>query len=116
MRADPFRPALMFLLFFNPFKETFVQNSRRAWLKAATGAAVAAPLVFFTRQSLAAKNDAVRTSLKYQDTPSGAKQCNNCLQWVPGKTPKDKGGCKIIPSDTEVAPTGYCIAYVEAKK
>ena len=93
-----------------------MQNSRRVWLKAATGVAVAAPLVFFTRQSLAAKNDALRNSLKYQDKPSGTKQCDNCMQWVPGKTPKDKGACKIIPNDTEISPTGYCIAYVELKK
>ena len=93
-----------------------MQSSRRAWLKVATGAAVAAPLVFFTRQSLAAKNDAMRTALKYQDTPSDAKRCDNCLQWVPGKTPKDKGGCKILPGDTEIAPAGYCAAWVEMKK
>jgi High potential iron-sulfur protein len=93
-----------------------VQKSRRVWLKAATGAAVAAPLVFFSQQGLAAKNDALRGSLKYQDTPSGSKQCSNCMQFVPGKTPKDKGGCKILPNDTEIAPTGFCVAYVELKK
>ena len=93
-----------------------MQNSRRVWLKAATGAAVAAPLVFFSQQSLAAKNDALRTSLKYQDTPSGTKNCAGCMQFVPGKTPKDKGGCKILPGDTEIAPTGFCVAWVELKK
>jgi hypothetical protein len=97
-------------------QESFVQTSRRVWLKAATGAAVAAPLMFFTRQSLAAKNDALRTSLKYQDTPSGTKTCATCMQFVPGKTPKDKGGCKILPGDTEIAPTGFCVAWVELKK
>lgn len=90
-----------------------MQTSRRALLKVAT---IAAPLVFFTRQALASKNDAMRTALKYQDTPSGTKRCDNCLQWVPGKTPKDKGGCKILPGDTEIAPAGYCTAYVEMKK
>ncbi|MBL8382195.1 MAG: high-potential iron-sulfur protein [Burkholderiales bacterium] len=93
-----------------------MQTSRRAWLKAATGAAVAVPLVFVAKQSLAAKNDALRNSLKYQDTPSGSKRCDNCLQWVPGKTPKDRGGCKILPGDTEISPSGYCVAWVEMKK
>ena len=93
-----------------------MQASRRVWLKAVSGAAVAAPLVFFARGSLAAKNDALRTALKYQDTPSAGKECSGCVQWVPGKTPKDKGGCKILPGDTEVAPTGWCSAFVEAKK
>ena len=93
-----------------------MQASRRVWLKAVSGAAVAAPLVFFAHESLAAKNDALRTALKYQDTPSAGKHCDDCVQWVPGKTPKDKGGCKILPGDTEVAPTGWCSAFVEAKK
>jgi len=92
------------------------QNSRRTWLKAATGVALAAPLVFFTRQSLAAKNDTMRTALKYQDKPEGAKQCSGCAQFVPGKTAKDLGGCKAFPGDTEIAPTGYCLAWVELKK
>ena len=93
-----------------------MQNSRRVWLKAAAGAAVAAPLVFFARQGLAAKNDALRGSLKYQDTPSGTKRCDNCMQWVAGKTAKDKGGCKILPDDTEISPSGFCVAWVELKK
>ena len=93
-----------------------MQSPRRVWLKAATGAAVAAPLVFFTRQALAAKNDALRGSLKYQATPSDKKSCSNCMQFVPGKTPKDNGGCKIIPGDTEIAPNAYCVAWVELKK
>ena len=92
------------------------QHSRRAWLKAATGAALAAPLVFFTRQGLAAKNDSMRTALKYQDKPEGAKQCSGCAQFVPGKTAKDPGGCKAFPGDTEISPNGYCLAWVELKK
>jgi hypothetical protein len=38
------------------------------------------------------------------------------MQFVPGKTPKDKGGCKILPGDTEIAPAGFCVAWVELKK
>lgn len=93
-----------------------MQPSRRTWLKAATGAAVAVPLVFVAQSALAAKNDAMRGSLKYKDTPEGNKRCDNCLQWVPGKTPKDRGSCKIMPGDTEISPSGYCVAWVEAKK
>ena len=91
-----------------------MQNSRRIILKAAALAAV--PLTFYSAASLAAKNDATRTALKYQPTPNAGKQCSGCVQFVPGKTPKDNGGCKAIPNDTEIAPTGYCIAWVELKK
>lgn len=93
-----------------------MQNTRRNILKAAAGAAAALPLVFLGRNALAAKNDAMRASLKYQPTPLGTKQCSNCTQFVPGKTPKDNGGCKIIAGDTEISPTAYCIAWVELKK
>ena len=94
-----------------------MQASRRAWLKAASGVAFAAPLVMLTRESLAAKNDALRTALKYSDTtPQAGKTCANCVQFTPGKTAKDKGGCKILPGDTEVAPAGWCSAWVELKK
>lgn len=94
-----------------------MQASRRVWLKAASGAVLAAPLVMLTRESLAAKNDALRTALKYSDTtPEAGKTCANCVQFVPGKTAKDKGGCKILPGDTEIAPAGWCSAWVELKK
>jgi hypothetical protein len=49
--------------------------------------------------------------MKYQDKPSGAKHCANCMHFVPGKTPKDLGGCKIFPGDTEISPNGYCVAW-----
>jgi len=61
----------------------------------------------------AAKNDALRGSLKYQATPNADKSCSTCMQFVPGKTPKDLGGCKIMPGDTEIAPTGYCAAWAK---
>lgn len=93
-----------------------MDHSRRIWLKTATGAALVSPLALMSRTSLAAKNDALRSSLKYQETPNGTKQCSGCMQFVPGKTPKDKGSCKILPGDTEVSPTGFCVAFVELKK
>lgn len=93
-----------------------MEYSRRIWLRTATGAALVAPLALLGRPGMAARNDALRGSLKYQDTPTGTKQCSNCMQFVPGKGPKDKGGCKILPGDTEISPTGSCIAWVELKK
>lgn len=61
--------------------------------------------------AMAAKNDSMRASTQYQDGPKDGKQCTDCAQFVPGASAKDKGGCKIYPGDTEVAPTGYCIAW-----
>jgi High potential iron-sulfur protein len=93
-----------------------MRNSRRIWLKTATGAALVSPLILLAGTAHAAKNDSLRTSLQYKDAPNGTKQCSGCAQFVPGKTAKDKGGCKIIPGDTEIAPNGSCIAWSELKK
>ena len=61
--------------------------------------------------AMATKNDSMRTSTKFKETPEGDKQCSGCAQFVPGKSDKDLGGCKIFPGDTEVPSTGYCIAW-----
>jgi hypothetical protein len=86
-------------------------SNRRIWLRLAAGTALAAPLTALTSRALAAQNAASRQALKYQDKPSGDQRCSACVQFVPGKTPKDRGGCKVIPNDTEISPDGYCIAW-----
>lgn len=87
--------------------------SRRIWLKQATGAVVAIPLASIATSALAAKNDAIRAALKYTDAGPADKLCSACMQFVPGKTANDKGGCKVIPNDTEIAPKGSCTAWVK---
>lgn len=82
--------------------------SRRNLLKIGGLALAMIPVV-----AIAAKNDSMRTSIKYKDSPDGEKKCVDCAQFVPGKTPKDLGGCKILPGDTEVSPNGYCIAWAK---
>lgn len=85
-----------------------MNQSRRNLLKAGGIAVAMLPLAAF-----AAKNDAMRTSMKYKDSPEGDKQCSNCVQFVPGKSATDLGGCKIFPGDTEVAPKAYCVAWAK---
>lgn len=93
-----------------------LDHPRRSWLRAMSGVAVAAPLAMFTKQAFSAQNAVLRQALKYQDMPLAGKQCATCAQFVPGKTPKDLGGCTTIPGDTEISPNGYCVAWIEAKK
>jgi hypothetical protein len=93
-----------------------VSASRRACLSKLAGAIAVIPLAALSMDAVAAKNDSLRQALKYQDTPKDGKQCTACIHWVPGKTATDKGGCKIIPSDTEISPAGWCSAFVETKK
>lgn len=85
-----------------------LNQSRRNLLKLGGIALALAPVA-----ALAAKNEGMRTSMKYKDSPEGDKRCDNCLQWVPGKTPTDLGGCKLFPGDTEVSPKGYCVAWAK---
>ena len=79
---------------------------RRNMLKLGGMALAMIPIV-----ALAAKNDSMRTSMEYKDSPEGEKACGGCLQFVPGKTANDLGGCKIFPGDTEISPKGYCAAW-----
>ena len=85
--------------------------SRRVWLKLVSGAAIAAPLGALSLDAHAAKNEAIRKALQYQDQPKGEQRCSTCMQFVPGKSPTDLGGCKVIPGDTEISPNGWCSAY-----
>ena len=88
-------------------------TSRRIWLKVAAGTALAGPLALLGQQSIAATNAASRAALKYQDQPKGDQRCSTCLQFVAGKAPTDKGGCKIIPGDSEISPSGWCVAFAK---
>jgi len=89
-------------------------NSRRLALKQLSMPLASIPLIVVAGNALAAKNESLRTALKYQDKPNAGKACAACVQFVPGKTAKDNGSCKIIPGDTEISPTGWCSAFVAA--
>jgi hypothetical protein len=88
-------------------------DKRRQLLKAACAALASIPIVAASDRAAAATNAAMRSSLKYQDRPMGDKECSGCMQFVPGKTAKDLGGCKLMPGDTEISPKGYCVAWAK---
>ena len=85
--------------------------TRRNLLKIASVSLALIPLVVITRQACAKTNTTDRDKLKYQDTPKDGMICATCLEFVPGKTDKDLGGCKVIPGDDEISPNGYCISW-----
>ncbi len=89
------------------------QNEKRRRLLKACAALAVIPVIGVPGAAMAAQNAAMRTALKYQDQPMGDKQCSNCQQFVPGKTPTALGGCKLYPGDTEISPKGYCVAWVK---
>jgi hypothetical protein len=88
--------------------------SRRRFLKLGGTALAMIPILAASPEAFAAKNEAMRTALKYQDHPGPEnKECSNCLQFVPGKTPTAPGGCKLYPGDSEISPKGYCTAWTK---
>ena len=93
-----------------------VAPGRRRFVKIGSATVMAIPLLAFTKQSLSATNAAMRSALKYQDKPSGDKDCAGCLHFVPGKNATGPGGCKLMPGDTEISPKGYCTAWVAKPK
>ena len=93
-----------------------LKPSRRQFLKIGGAALAMIPVVAVSGKVMAATNAAMRTSMKYQDKPMGDKHCAICMQFVPGKTAKGLGGCKIFAGDTEISPNGYCVAWVAMPK
>jgi hypothetical protein len=91
-------------------------STRRRFMKLSGMALSAIPLMLITDKSNAATNAGMRTAMKYQDKPDGDKSCSGCMQFVPGKSATDLGGCKLFAGDTEVSPKGYCVAWVAKAK
>jgi hypothetical protein len=90
-------------------------SSRRNAIRLVLGGATLAPFAL-SRHAGAAQNAPLRAAFKYQDKPNNDQQCSGCAQFIPGKTPQDRGGCNIMPGDTEIAPQGWCTAWTAAPK
>ncbi|ALQ51737.1 high-potential iron-sulfur protein [Nitrosomonas ureae] len=54
---------------------------------------------------------ASKESMQYRDEPNDKEQCNNCVQFIPGKTPEAQGGCKVV--EGSINPQGWCVAYTK---
>ena len=91
-------------------------STRRRFIKLTGMALSSLPLIFLPDRSQAATNAGMRAAMKFQDKPNGDKSCSGCMQFIPGKTATALGGCKIFTGDTEIPPTGYCIAWVAKAK
>jgi hypothetical protein len=90
-------------------------NARRIALKTISLGLVSIPLLSISNATQAAPSP-LRAALAYQDKPKDGHKCSTCLQFVPGKTAKDNGGCKLMAGDDGISPEGWCSAWVELKK
>jgi len=51
-----------------------------------------------------------KESLQYRDAGGVEGQdCDDCTQFIPGRTAKDPGTCNIV--DGAVSPHGHCLAF-----
>jgi hypothetical protein len=88
-----------------------ITSSRRRFIKLGGTALSAIPLLVLANRATASTNASARSQFKYQGQPMGGKSCSGCVQFVSGTSPAALGACKIFPGDTEVSPSGYCIAW-----
>ena len=74
-------------------------------------AAVAAAPVLAIAGKAFAQSKLAKDAVKYQNKPAGGKDCDDCIQFVPGKTAKAMGICKVV--EGPISPKGWCIAFAE---
>lgn len=55
-----------------------------------------------------------KAAVKYQDKPNAGKDCDDCLQFIPGAAPRANGKCKVVEGD--ISPHGYCAAFTPKPK
>ena len=92
-------------------------QSRRLLIKGAVllvAVAIVPSLAAADKAPADAKTKLPKTDVRYQDEPKAGKDCDDCIQFIPGKTSKVKGTCKIVEGD--ISPTGYCLAFTPKPK
>lgn len=86
--------------------------TRRQTLHRALGAAAGVAIVWVAGRgsALAATSKLAKSAVKYVDAGNvEGRDCDDCSQFVVGKTAKDIGTCKIVEGD--INPNGHCIAF-----
>ncbi|TAL88625.1 MAG: iron oxidase [Candidimonas sp.] len=94
-------------------KDSEFDTSRRNLLKnGATITAIGAVVATGLLKSAPARAQAAKASkatMMYQATPHGKDQCDNCVHFIPGKTPTVDGTCTVV--EGSIAPGAWCVAY-----
>ena len=89
---------------------------RRDALRGGLGAIAAVAMAWIApRSALAASDKVSKAAVQYTDTGTDAgKDCDDCSQFVPGKSIKGPGTCKIVEGD--ISPHGHCLAFTPKPK
>ena len=92
------------------------RNARRSLLKKAAlfiAGIAAMPLLDVIRSARAA-GKLTKAEVKYQDKSASSKDCDDCMQFIPGAKPDANGTCKVV--DGVISPHGYCLAFTPKPK
>ena len=90
-------------------------KSRRSMLKSIVWLAgiTTVPLLANTRVAMA-DGKLGKADVQYQDMPKEGKDCNGCLQFIPGATSTANGTCKVV--EGVISPLAYCAAFTRKPK
>jgi len=55
-----------------------------------------------------------KSAIAYQETAKNGKDCDDCIQFVPGTSAQAPATCKIV--EGTVSPHGYCRAFTPKPK
>jgi len=94
-----------------PIPKTFTaeQISRKDALQKLIVLPALAGLAVAGTSAIAEAAKSSKAALQYQDTPKGTQKCSGCSLYIPGKTAKANGTCKVV--DGSISPNGWCAAY-----
>jgi hypothetical protein len=89
-------------------KATFV--SRRGVLQVGLSAVGVVAAIAFPKTVRGADGKLAKSAVQYVDAGNVPHMdCDDCIQFLPGKAAKDKGLCKIV--EGEISPHGHCLAF-----
>jgi hypothetical protein len=84
--------------------------SRREALRRALGAGVGIAFVLVPGSARSQAAKLSKAAVKYTDAGNvPGKDCDDCSQYVPGRSPRDAPTCKIV--EGPISPHGHCIAF-----
>ena len=92
------------------------RTSRRAVLQRGLRTSAGVAIVWLAgSRSHAESNKLDKAAVQYTDAGKvPGKDCDDCVQFVPGATAKDLGTCQLVGGD--ISPHGHCIAFTPKSK
>ena len=90
--------------------------SRRSLFKSGIGALASIAIVAIPgTRTFAAETKLKKSAVQYVDVAKGeGADCDDCVQFIPGKTEKALGTCKLV--EGKINPHGHCNAFTRKPK